>query len=196
MTATNTKTRTRPYRRKGAGKTDYRKRLRLLKSRMPRLVVRKSLKNIYAQVITFDPQGDRVVVAATPHDLISRGWLYERNNAPAAYLIGLIAGKKAHAAKIKTVIADLGLRKPVKKSILYTVVKGVKDAGVHVPVNDDVLPDQKRVVGEHIREYSAKARSNPAAYQKQFSSYLKKGLNPEDIPKKCEELKAKILKES
>lgn len=196
MNTQNTKTRTRPYRRKGEGKTDYRKRLRLLTSRTPRLVVRKSLKNIYAQIITFDPQGDRVVVAATPHDLTTRGWPYEKNSMPAAYLVGLIVGKKAHAAKIKTVIADLGLRKPVKRSTLYTVIKGVKDAGVHVPVSDDILPDQKRVAGEHIREYSIKARLNQAAYQKQFSSYLKKGLNPEDIPKKCEELKAKILKES
>lgn len=151
---------------------------------------------MYAQVITFDPKGDRVIVTATPNDLTKRGWQYERNSMPAAYLLGLILGKKAHAAKIKTVIADLGMRKPIKKSTLYTVVKGVKDAGIHVPVSDDVLPDQKRVVGEHIRDYSKKLRSNPAAHQKQFSGYLKRGLNPEDIPQKCEELKAKILKES
>ena len=52
-----------PFRRRREGKTDYRKRLKLLLSRKPRLVVRKSLNNIIAQIVEYDEKGDRVVVS-------------------------------------------------------------------------------------------------------------------------------------
>ena len=41
------------FRRKREGKTDYRKRLKLLLGGKPRLVVRKSLKNITAQIAVY-----------------------------------------------------------------------------------------------------------------------------------------------
>lgn len=189
------KIRTVPYRRKGAGKTDYRKRLKLLKGRTPRLVVRVSLKNITAQAVSFSPEGDRVLVSAHSHELAKRGWPYSCTNQPAAYLLGLLMGVKAKKAKVTTLIPDLGLAKPVEKSVKYTVVKGVKDAGVHVPIADEVLPDMKRVAGEHISEYSKKLKADRQRYEKQFSAYLKKGLNPEDVPKRFDEVKAKITKE-
>ncbi len=188
----NTKRATIPYRRKGEGKTNYRKRLKLLKSHTPRLVVRKSLTSIYAQVVAFGPDGDRVLVTATPRDLVKEGWQYSTKNMPAAHLIGLMTGKKARKANITSVIADLGLQKPVKKSVLYTVIKGVKDAGVHLPVSDEVLPDEKRIKGEHIIEYWKKVGGS-TAYQKQFSAYLRKGLKPEEMTKKYEEIKARLL---
>ena len=47
------KTRAAAYRRKREGKTDYRKRLRLLLSGKPRLVIRRSLRDISAQVIEY-----------------------------------------------------------------------------------------------------------------------------------------------
>ncbi|MDO8642312.1 MAG: 50S ribosomal protein L18 [Candidatus Woesearchaeota archaeon] len=189
------KIRTVPYRRKGAGKTDYRRRLKLLKSRTPRLVIRVSLKHIAAQAVSFSPEGDRVLASAHTRELAAHGWTYGNTNQPAAYLLGLLMGAKAKKAKITTLIPDLGLGKPVKRSVLYTVVKGVKDAGVHVPVADEVLPDEKRVNGEHISEYSKKIKAERSRYEKQFSGYIKKGLNPEDMPKRCQEIKAKLLKQ-
>ena len=191
----NMKIRSVPYRRKGEGKTDYRKRLRLLISRAPRLVVRTSGKNTTAQVVVFEPKGDRVLASASSRELVKHGWQYARNNQPAAYLVGLLVGIKAKKAGIKSAIADVGSAKPVKKSLIYTIIKGTKEAGIHIPVADEVLPDQKRVSGEHISEYSKKIKANRAAYEKQFSGYLARGLNPEDIPKRFEELKTKIMKE-
>jgi len=49
------------FNRKIHGRTDYRKRLSLVKSRLPRLVVRKSLKNTLAQIIEFHENGDKII---------------------------------------------------------------------------------------------------------------------------------------
>ena len=52
------------FNRKIHGRTDYRKRLSLVKSRLPRLVVRKSLKNTLAQIIEFHENGDKIILSA------------------------------------------------------------------------------------------------------------------------------------
>ena len=57
------------YKRKKNGKTDYKKRLKLLKSRKPRLVIRKSLTQITAQVIQYQDEGDKVLVSAHSSEL-------------------------------------------------------------------------------------------------------------------------------
>ncbi|MFH1638265.1 MAG: hypothetical protein ABIB71_07610 [Candidatus Woesearchaeota archaeon] len=76
------------YKRKREGKTDYKKRLKLLSSKKPRLVVRKSLKNIVVQITEYDAKGDRVVIATHSRQLIRMGWKGYRRNLPAAYLVG------------------------------------------------------------------------------------------------------------
>ena len=48
-------------RRRREGKTDYRKRLRLLRSRKIRMVVRKSLKNTQVQLVEYK-EGDLIQV--------------------------------------------------------------------------------------------------------------------------------------
>ena len=58
-----------PHKRRREGKTDYRKRLKLLKSKKPRLVVRKSLKHVRAQIIKYSPKGDETLVSATSEEL-------------------------------------------------------------------------------------------------------------------------------
>ena len=67
-----------PFKRKLQGKTDYRKRLVLLKSGKPRLVVRKSLNNISTQIIAYETAGDKVLVAATSRELLKLGWTGKR----------------------------------------------------------------------------------------------------------------------
>ena len=49
------------YRRKRLGKTDYKTRIKLLQSGEMRLVIRRSLKHIWLQVVEFHPAGDRVL---------------------------------------------------------------------------------------------------------------------------------------
>ena len=89
------------YRRKLEGKTDYRKRLELLKCSLPRIVVRKSLKSILVQAIEYDPNGDKTILSITSRDLSELGWKGSEKNIPAAYLIGYLFGMKAKQKKIQ-----------------------------------------------------------------------------------------------
>ena len=52
-------------RRRREGKTDYRKRLCLLRSGKTRLVVRKSLKNTQIQFVQYKEDGDKIILAAS-----------------------------------------------------------------------------------------------------------------------------------
>ena len=92
---TSRKPETVSYRRKREQKTDYTKRMQLLVSRKPRVVVRITNKHIIAQLVEFTTSGDKVLVGVNSSDLKEQGWLYSCKNIPAAYLTGLLLGKAA-----------------------------------------------------------------------------------------------------
>ncbi len=141
-----------PFRRKREQKTDYRKRLNLLKSGIPRLVIRKSNKYIQIQVVEFNLKGDKILCSYNSKNLTKLGWKHSCKNLPAAYLSGLALGKLA-LEKTKKAIADFGLQKPLKgNNVLYAALKGVIDAGLDVPASDDIFPDQDHLTGKHINE--------------------------------------------
>ncbi len=77
-----------PFKRRYKGITNYKSRLKLLKSNKPRLVVRKTLNHIIAEIVKFDPKGDRVVAYATSQELKDLGWQFSTSNIPSAYLVG------------------------------------------------------------------------------------------------------------
>ena len=54
----------RPFRRRFEGKTDYHKRMKLLKSRKLRVVIRASNNNIRAQFVQSKLGGDKVLISA------------------------------------------------------------------------------------------------------------------------------------
>src|SRR3989338_7954240 len=114
------------YKRKRSGKTNYKKRLKLLISSKPRLVIRKSLKSTLLQLVEYDADGDRVVASASSRDLVKLGWKASISNLSSAYLTGMLLGQKAKKAKIGEAVLDIGLNSPVKGSILFAGVKGVK----------------------------------------------------------------------
>ncbi|MEK6886550.1 MAG: 50S ribosomal protein L18 [Nanoarchaeota archaeon] len=142
-----------PFRRKREGKTNYKKRIAFLTSEKPRLVIRKSLKNITAQIVIYEPKGDKVIASACSAELTKLGWKFSGGNIPAAYLVGFLAGKKAKTAKIGEAIADVGLYQPIKGSKLYAVLKGAIDAGLSVPHDETSLPKAERINGKHIADY-------------------------------------------
>src|SRR3989339_1254099 len=107
------KHRTVEYRRKREGKTNYPKRLHLLLSSKPRVVVRFSKKKIVAQIVEFTPRGDIVRIGVDSSALRQKGWTYSLSNLPAAYLIGLLFGKEAVKKGHKECILDVGLRTPL-----------------------------------------------------------------------------------
>lgn len=172
------KTRNVPFRRKREGKTDYRKRLKLLLSNRPRLVIRRSLDNVIAQIVQYDEKGDKVVAASSTMELRKLGWKLSTGNIPAAYLAGLSLGAKAKKKGVKTAILDLGMQTSTKGSRVYACLKGVIDSGIEIPHNKDVLPSDDRVSGKHIADY--------AKSSKQFKT------NPSDITNAVSEFKKKL----
>lgn len=140
-------------RRHREGKTNYHKRLRAVSSAMPRLVVRKSLKNISAQLISYAPEGDRVVLSATTKELQKKyGWEGARRNTSAAYLTGYLLSIKARKANIKKAVFDIGMQSIVKGSILFGCLKGAIDGGMDIPHKESIFPSQERVEGKHLKQ--------------------------------------------
>ena len=145
------------------------------------------------QVVEFAPAGDKVLVSAHSRELRKLGWKGPLNNLPAAYLCGLLLGKKAKAKKVTDAIIDLGLNVSVKGAALYAAIKGLVDAGLKVPHSKEVLPPENRIKGEHIAAWATKLKAHPDQYQKMFNQYLKAGLQPEQLPAHLEEIKKKVI---
>ena len=135
------------YRRAREAKTDYDLRLKLLKSGKERLVVRKSDRNLLAQVVQYTPTGDKITSSASSRDLVKLGWKGSRKSIPAGYLVGLLIGKKA---KGKNVIVDLGFQVSNKGSKLYAIVQGAIEGGAKVECDKSMFPDPKRYAGEEF----------------------------------------------
>ena len=180
-------------RRRKEGKTDYKARKALVISGKPRLVVRNTLKNVIAQIIVAKPHGDEVLVSAHSRELKKYEWKAHAGNLSSAYLTGLLCGLKAKTQGVKEVILDIGLHSPSKGARVFAMLKGVLDAGVHVPHSEEKLPDEKRIEGEHIAQYAESLASNPEEYQSKFSKYLEQKLPPEDLPKHFAKVKTEIL---
>lgn len=149
-----------PFKRRRLGKTDYKKRFRLLLSGKPRLVVRKSLNYIIVQIIEFDKKGDKTLAGITSKQLKKFDWKFACDNLPAAYLTGLLIGKLAQKKKISEAVLDSGLYQSTKGSRIYAVLKGVADAGLKIPVNEEILPGEDRIKGKHISEAVEKEFEN------------------------------------
>lgn len=146
-----------PYRRKIEGRTDYLARLNLLKSGKPRIVVRRSLKNIVIQFIEFHPDGDKVLCSTSSKELVKEyGIKGSLKNIPVSYLTGLLAGKKAAKLKISGAIPDLGIRKPHTGGAVFAALKGLIDSGIDIPHKEDsekksVFPSEDRIKGDHVK---------------------------------------------
>ena len=76
------KPRTILYRRKREGKTNYAKRLKLLISGKPRLVVRITNTKIIGQVVEFTGAGDKILAGADSYSLKKLGWKTGLKNVP------------------------------------------------------------------------------------------------------------------
>ncbi len=171
------------FRRRREGKTDYKKRLALLKSGKPRMVVRKTNRYIIVQFIEFKPEGDRVLAYAFSKELSKYGWPYSGKSVPAAYLTGFLAAKRALEAGIKEAVLDIGRYTSTKGSRLYAALKGAIDAGLQVPHSEEILPDDERIRGEHIASWASELyEKDREFYERQFSDYLKRGLDPRELP--------------
>lgn len=146
-----------PFRRRREGRTDYRRRSRLLRGGATRAVVRKTLNQTLVQLVAQDNKGDRVLASAQSNDLKEHGWTVGTGNVPAAYLTGFLAGRRAVARGVKEAVLDIGLHEPTKGGRVFAALQGLLDSGVNVPHSKEILPSKDRIHGKHISEAVGKA---------------------------------------
>ena len=139
-----------PFRRRREGRTDYRKRLQLLRAHAPRAVVRKTNAGVIVQLCAYSDRGDQILAGAVAQELRKLGWTGSTGNLPAAYLTGYLAGKRATAKGVTSAVLDLGRQHPTKGGRLFAVLKGLIDAGMEIPHDESVLPAPDRVEGAHL----------------------------------------------
>ncbi len=145
------------FRRRRESKTDYKARLVLLRSGLPRIVVRKTNKCIIAQVVVSKGAQDFIKLAAVSSELKGYGWPSPQygslKSVPAAYLTGVLLADRIKFSKsgINDAILDIGLSRSTKGSRLYAVAKGLADGGVRVRCSQDMFPSQERIEGKHMK---------------------------------------------
>lgn len=182
---------TTPFRRRKEGKTNYVKRLDMLKKGVPRLVVRKTSRCIIAQFVQFDPLGDKTIAHVNSRQLEPFGWKAGKKNLPAAYLTGLLAGVRAKKKKVESAVLDIGFAMPHLKGWWASALKGAIDAGINIPVGKEALPSEERISGKHIEQ----AAKNPKKHALLFSEAGKK-VDLGNLSKSFAEAKQKILLQS
>ena len=139
-----------PFKRRKQGKTNYSKRLAMVKTNRPRIVMRKTNKYVYLQVVQFNRDGDTVQAQANSKELVKMGWKKATRNTPAAYLAGYLLGMRAKKQKIETGIFDIGFNSPVHGNVCFAALKGVLDAGMKIPFEEKALPKEERLLGNHL----------------------------------------------
>ena len=140
-------------RRRREGRTDYHRRLKLLRSGECRAIVRVTNRRVIVQISRYSPDGDEIIVSVDGEALV-RNFSWPKNaskkSIPACYLVGYAAGKIALREGINTAVLDIGLATSSPGNRRYSALNGLKDAGMEIPHNESILPSEKRLHGEHI----------------------------------------------
>lgn len=199
------------YRRRREGKTDYRARRALIiqdktKYDAPkyRLVVRKTNKDVIAQIVSSKISGDHVLSAAYSHELPAFGLKAGSANYAACYATGLLLARRtltklkladnkdADRRQFKAVL-DIGLYRTTTGARIFGVMKGAVDGGLSIPHSDKrfvggkVETDPKKPsilrdhifgghVGAYLEQVIAEQKENPDEKDWQFSEYVKAGI--------------------
>lgn len=183
-----------PFRRRREGKTNYHRRMRLIRSRRNRVVIRTSNLHTTVQVFDAEIKGDIKLAQAHTSQLSKEfGWNYNTGNLPSAYLAGYLCGLRAKAAKIEDAILDVGIL--VHDNRVKAAFRGFVDSGVPVPHDESWFGEgfEDRIKGVHIQDYAnLLSKEDKKRYSIQFSANLKKSADPTKIVKEFEKVKAEI----
>jgi len=171
------------FRRRRQGKTNYTKRLALVKSKKPIIVIRKTNSQILTHAVKYNPKGDETIAHAASKELTKLGF-YGTNNTPSAYLTGYLLGKRL-VQNEKEAIIDIGRRSPSHGSVVFACLKGIIDAGINVPHSQEAIPSEERINGTILEAYAKENKDK-------FSNYEKNGVKIEEITKAFEKTKAAI----
>jgi large subunit ribosomal protein L18 len=142
-----------PKRRRKEAKTDYRKRMILLKADKPRIVIRRTNKYFIVQLVESSEAQDKVVKTLSSKVLLNHGWSKDSvgslKSVPAGYLTGKIFAKELGDTEC---IIDLGMVKTIFGNRAFAVVKGLVDGGAKISANKKVFPSEERIKGEHLKD--------------------------------------------
>jgi large subunit ribosomal protein L18 len=143
-------------RRRMEFKTDYKARLNLLNSGKNRIIFRKTARYIIGQYVKSEEAEDYVILGLTSKELMKYGWPQSLQGSlksiPASYLTGFLLGKKILDKEEKPeVIFDIGLLRSIPKSRIYSFLKGVIDSGIKVKYKEEMIPDENRIKGRHLK---------------------------------------------
>lgn len=143
-------------RRRTEAKTDYAKRIKLLKSEKPRLVFRKTNKYIIAQYVVSENAQDKIVKGISSLELLKYSWPTEMagslKSITAAYLTGYLMGKRIIKGKMETPIMDFGMIKMIHKTKTFAFLNGAIDAGLKIECKKETFPEKDRISGKNLKK--------------------------------------------
>jgi len=143
-----------PFRRRREGRTNYHQRLRLLLSKKPRMVVRRSARHTKIQLTIPGDEGDMILSSATSMDLMKYGYSGSTGNTTAAYLTGLLFGYRAIGKGHSEGVLDIGLHASTSGSRIYAALRGAVDSGMDIPHDPVIFPSDERIRGDVVLEYT------------------------------------------
>ncbi len=152
-------------------------------SKRPRVVVRKSGRDLTIQLVQHGAAGDTTIAAARALDLRNLGYKGGTGNIPAAYLTGFLFANRARAAGYSNGVLDMGLNANSRGSRIYAAVMGALEGGFDIPFDRKPLPAPERTRGEHIAAF---ADANPA----RFSKYA---IDPKGLPDHVDSMRREIF---
>ena len=114
------------------------------------VTVQISNENTLVQIHKPEIAGDKVLSSAHSRSLLKQGWKGSRKSIPAAYLTGYLAGRKALAQGVKSGVLYVGTRRYTQR--IAAALKGVIDAGLEVPADEETYPSEDRNAGKHLKD--------------------------------------------
>ena len=143
-------------RRRKSNQTDYMKRLKLLKSSRPRIVLRKTNRYIIAQYVTSKETRDKIETGIDSRQLLKHGWPEEFKGSlksiPASYLTGFLLGKKILKEKKETPVLDFGMTRNIHGNKMFAFMKGLVDSGIKMKHSKEIFPSEEKISGKNMRE--------------------------------------------
>ncbi|MCA9487669.1 MAG: hypothetical protein KC516_01770 [Nanoarchaeota archaeon] len=137
-------------------KTDYKRRMNLLKGNVPRLVFRRTNTRLLAQYVSSEEAKDKIIFGVDTKALMNYGWPKEFSGSlksiPAAYLLGYLSAKKINDSKLEMPIVDLGMIRVLPKTKVFGFLKGLVDGGVKTTEKSEKFPEEERIQGKNLKE--------------------------------------------
>jgi len=142
--------------RRKKNKTDYLKRLNLLKGKIPRIVFRKTNNYVISQYVRSREAQDSIEIEVNSKRLLTLGWPEKFKGSlksiPASYFTGYLMGSLIKKNKKEKPIVDFGMIRTLHKTKVYAFLKGLKDSGVEIECEKEFFPEEEKIKGKNLKE--------------------------------------------